>query len=191
MQEWALTIHSSRSRFAARLNSGVRRHPVNKGFWMRKAFVIAGLLGAFAPIVVSASDAAATAQFLIRSDHPYDLWAFRTYKDGTNCKGLSPSMREADWIEINVNEPFTFFVTAASNSDVFNYKYCRVNATFAPDAGKRYFARFTFAEKTCGISVAEVSDANLSSPIPVDILLRAYKAPFLQSGSWCGKPIGK
>jgi hypothetical protein len=158
---------------------------------MSKAFAIAvAVLSAFSLMAVTASEPKPTAEFMIQSDHSNNLWHFRTYVDGANCKGLSPPVRESGPVKINANEPFTFMVSGASSNDIFGYKYCWSNATFTPEQGKKYVASFSFDEKTCSVAVAEVSNEG-RSPTSVDIFLRAYKPPFFQSGSWCGKRIGE
>lgn len=156
---------------------------------MNQALAIAIVVLGTSPIVASASDPAPMAEVMIRSDHSSNLWQFRTYKDGANCKGLSPPIQDSGWMEVKANEQFTFFVSGASSNEIFRYEYCWTNVTFTPQQGKKYVASFSFGEKTCGVSVIEVSDESSSSTAPVDFFLRAYKPPFLQNGSWCGKRI--
>ncbi|RDZ26009.1 hypothetical protein DX914_19300 [Lysobacter silvisoli] len=147
------------------------------------------LLGASPLSALAAEPAPSTATLQIQSNHPDNLWHYRTYQDGANCKGLSHPNRVAGPIGIPASGPFTFFVSAASSGSLSHYRYCWSNVTFTPEAGQRYLARFDFGRDTCRVAVVKTGADGTEPPTSVDIQLRAYKPPFLQSGSWCGKPI--
>ena len=155
---------------------------------MQAAPALALLLLAAAPTAALASEpAASTASLQIQSNRPGNLWHYRTYKDGANCKGLSPPNKVEGPIDIPAGATFTFFVSAASSASLTHYRYCWANVSFTPEAGQRYLARFDFGADSCGVAV--VKGGGTEPATPVDIQMRAYKPPFLQSGSWCGKPI--
>lgn len=147
------------------------------------------ILGSTSMAAIASDPSHPTATLQIQSNHPHGLWHYRTYQDGAHCKGISAPIPVAGPVEIKADAPFTFFVSAASSSSLSNYNYCWANVSFTPETGQRYVARFRFGRHDCGIDVVKTDSEGRAPDIPVAIQLRAYKPPFLQSGSWCGKPI--
>lgn len=88
------------------------------------------------------------------------------------------SMGEETTVRVKANQPFSFaFLFNVGN------KYCNMPATFIPQEGKNYVAKFAADSLKCYVGVALVDGANEKRD--PTFKLRQWRTPMWEDGAFC------
>jgi hypothetical protein len=95
----------------------------------------------------------------------------------------------SEQLPLLANETATFYIGGERRQPDGRMLICRMNISFLPAAGERYTAQFALGEKRCRVMLEKEPREAGQKAQPVKSLAREYKAPFLESGSFCGAEI--